>query len=149
MSKRKNHRYTQEFKLEAVKLPYKPGVTVAEVAVDKALLMAYQLRRLQNGCIHHSDRGSHYASNAYQAFLKDHGLVCSMSSRGNCNDNAVAESFFHTLKTELFFGEPLKKCTQVIEDVREYIDVFYNRKRRHSSLDYVSPVQYETMQRAA
>jgi transposase InsO family protein len=93
--------------------------------------------------IHHSDRGSQYASHDYQEALDKGGLTCSMSRRGNCWDNAVAESFFGTLKMELLYELPLQMRTVTQAVVADYIDSFYNVRRRHSSLDYVSPVEYE------
>jgi len=94
--------------------------------------------------VHHSDRGCQYASGEYRRVLGANGITCSMSRRGNCLDNAVAESFFGTLKTEAFYGLP----TPATRDdarfaVHEYIEVFYNRRRRHSSLGYLTPAEFE------
>jgi putative transposase len=93
--------------------------------------------------IHHSDRGVQYASDAYQAMLKRHGLTGSMSRTGNCWDNAVVESFFGTLKGELVNHERYETRDEARSSIFDYIEVFYNRKRRHSALGYVSPVEYE------
>jgi len=91
----------------------------------------------------HSDQGSTYASQHYQQALKENGLVCSMSRKGECYDNAVAESFFGTLKTELVDDEDYKTREQAKQSIFEYIEVFYNRVRRHSFLDYMNPVAFE------
>jgi putative transposase len=112
------------------------------LAVD-ALTMALRQRQPRPGLVHHSDRGSQYASGDYQALLEAHGVVCSMSRRGNCWDNAVAESFFSTLKIEL--AHDVEWCTHgdARSDVAEYLEIFYNTQRRHSVLGYLSPVAYE------
>lgn len=111
--------------------------------VHDALSMAQQARKPEAGLLHHSDRGSQYASHSYQEQLRRHGMVCSMSRRGNCWDNAVVESFFSTLKSELICDQPYRTRAQVRSAVFEYIEVWYNRKRRHSTLGYISPVQFE------
>lgn len=101
-------------------------------------------RRLPNqGLIHHSDRGSQYASADYQEALKARGLVCSMSRKGNCWDNAVAESFFATLKTELIYPRRFATRSEAREAIFDYVETFYNRRRRHSTLGYLSPVDFE------
>jgi putative transposase len=101
-------------------------------------------RRLPNaGLVHHSDRGSQYASNDYQAALRDVGVVCSMSRKGNCWDNAVAESFFATLKTELVYLRRFATRAEAREAIFDFIELFYNRERRHSSLGYATPLEYE------
>ena len=97
--------------------------------------------------IHHSDRGSQYASGDFQRLLDDHGITCSMSRKGNCYDNAVSESFFGTLKTEL--DEPLPTRAIAHQKLFDYIEVFYNRQRLHSTLNYMSPAAYEAMHQAA
>lgn len=97
--------------------------------------------------IHHSDRGSQYASGDFQQLLDQHGIVCSMSRKGNCWDNAVSESFFGTLKTEL--DEPLPTRSIAHAKLFDYIEVFYNRQRLHSTLNYTSPAAYEAMHQAA
>jgi putative transposase len=111
--------------------------------VIDALEMAVSNRRPPPGLIHHSDRGSQYASNEYQALLKEHGMVCSMSRKGNCWDNAVMESFFRSLKTELVYHEDFATRAEARAAIFEYVEVFYNRIRLHSSLGYLSPVHYE------
>jgi len=95
------------------------------------------------GLVHHSDRGSQYASGDFQDLLKHHGITCSMSRKGNCWDNAVSESFFGTLKTEL--DEPLPTRAIAHDKLFDYIEVFYNRQRLHSTLNYMSPTAYEAM----
>jgi len=99
--------------------------------------------RRQSGLIHHTDQGRQYARTAYIETLKKHGMMQSMSRRGNCYDNAVAESFFSSLKNELVNHCSFKTRDKSRTSVFEYIEVFYNRQRRHQSLDYVSPADYE------
>ena len=113
----------------------------------KALEMALRRRSPDEGLLHHSDQGSPYASEDYQRELAARGITCSMSRRGNCYDNAVAESWFSTLKFEL--GERFESYAQAKEDLFDYIEVFYNQQRRHSSLDYASPAGYEKASREA
>ena len=110
-----------------------------------ALSMALGLRHPAAGLVHHSDRGSQYASEASKEALGAAGIVCSMSRRGNCWDNAVVESFFGTLKSELVHRCRFTTRQQARQEVFEYIEVWYNRCRRHSSLGYVSPVAYERL----
>jgi transposase InsO family protein len=113
--------------------------------VLQALRHALDRRPTRAALTHHSDRGSQYASHDYRALLGAEGIVCSMSRRGNCWDNAVVESFFGTLKTELAeIVWPTRAAA--VAAVTDYIDVFYNRRRRHSSLGYVSPVAFELQQ---
>jgi len=100
------------------------------------------------GLIHHSDRGSQYACKEYQGLLKEHGILPSMSRKGNCYDNACMESFFHTLKTELIHGERFRTREEAKLSIFEYVEVFYNRIRRHSALGYKSPAEYERLQNA-
>ncbi len=109
-----------------------------------ALDMAVQARRPAKGLLHHSDRGSQYASGDYQAMLAHATMVCSMSRRGNCWDNAPVESFFSTLKRELVHHRRYRSRTEARAEIFEYIEVWYNRRRRHSSLGYLSPAEYET-----
>ena len=97
-----------------------------------------------SGLIHHSDRGSQYCSIDYQAVLKKHGLLISMSGKGNCYDNAVVETFFKTIKSELIWPVAWQTRGQAENAVARYIDGFYNPIRRHSTLGYRSPVQFET-----
>lgn len=111
--------------------------------VMDALMMALWRRGEVKDVIVHSDQGSTYASSDYQGLLEEHELVCSMSRKGECLDNAVAESFFGTLKTELTDHEDYRTKAQARQSLFEYIEVFYNRQRRHSFLDYMTPVGYE------
>jgi|SRR4051812_2692677 putative transposase len=106
-----------------------------------ALKMANDQRQPEAGLLHHSDQGCQYASEDYQIALGAEGFVCSMSRRGDCYDNAVVESFFGTLKSEL--GDTFCNSQEAGRALFDYIEVFYNRARRHSSLGYVSPAQYE------
>jgi putative transposase len=109
----------------------------------EALDMALKRRSPQEGLIHHSDRGVQYACGEYRQLLKEHGITCSMSKAGDCYDNAVMESFFKTLKCELVYQQEYQTREQARRSIFEYIEVFYNRKRLHSSLEYQSPVQFE------
>lgn len=111
--------------------------------VQEALLMAIGRRGKPSRTIVHSDQGSTYASVAYRQLLQDNQLLCSMSRKGECLDNAVAESFFGTLKTELVDHEDYFTKADAKRSLFEYIEVFYNRHRRHSYLGYVSPAEYE------
>ena len=111
--------------------------------VTEALSMAYNRRKPVPGLIFHSDRGVQYASESVRSFLSRRGFVQSMSDKGNCYDNAYAESFFHTLKTELIYQNNYQTREDAKQDIFEYIEVFYNRKRRHSALGYLSPEQFE------
>lgn len=93
--------------------------------------------------IHHSDRGSQYASEAFRALLREHNITCSMSRKGNCWDNAMMESFFATLKKERVYHESYETREMARQSVFEYIEFFYNTRRRHSALGYLSPAEYE------
>jgi transposase InsO family protein len=106
-----------------------------------ALTMALNRRGPESGLLHHSDRGSTYASEDYQDRLTAYGLTCSMSRTGNCYDNAVMEAFFSTLKTEL--ADQFDSHGQAKRELFDYIEAFYNTRRRHSTLDYVSPAAFE------
>lgn len=119
-----------------------------QLTID-ALNMAITNRHEVNGLIHHSDRGSQYASGEYQQILKEHGIICSMSRKGNCYDNAVIENFFHLLKTEHVHHYRYFTRQQARTSIFEYIESFYNRKRRHSRLNYMSPYNYEIWKMAA
>ena len=110
----------------------------------KAIEMATRRRRPEPGLLHHTDRGSPYASEDYQDFLDGSGMTCSMSRRGNCWDNAVVESFFKTFKAEE--GERFESAHDVKTRVFEYVEVFFNRVRQHSTLGYKSPAAYEQAQ---
>jgi transposase InsO family protein len=114
----------------------------SRLVVD-ALEMAVQRRLPQEGLLAHSDRGSQYASEHYQRLLAKHGITCSMSRRADCWDNAPMESFFASLKKELVHGADFATRQEARAAVVEYIEVFYNKQRRHSALGYVSPVEYE------
>lgn len=111
--------------------------------VQDALTMAIWRRGVKQGVIVHSDQGSTYASSVYQDVLEEHGLLCSMSRKGECLDNAVAESFFGSLKTEWVDHKVYDSRTQAKQSLFEYIEVFYNRRRRHSYLGYLSPEEFE------
>jgi transposase InsO family protein len=111
--------------------------------VSNALLMALARRSPEAGLLHHSDRGVQYACDDYQELLARHGIACSMSGRGNCYDNAVMESFWATLKTELVYLANYATRQQAQASIFEYIEVFYNRIRLHSSIGYVSPESFE------
>jgi transposase InsO family protein len=112
--------------------------------VSDALKMALQHRQPDGTkLLHHSDRGVQYASDAYQHLLEQHGITISMSHRGDCYDNAMMESFWATLKTELVHDQKYATREQAKQSIFEYVEVFYNRKRLHSSLGYVSPESFE------
>jgi putative transposase len=111
--------------------------------VNQALSMAICQRQPAAGLIMHTDRGSQYGADSYQQLLTRHGIEPSMSRKGNCWDNAVAESFFHTLKTELIYLEDWDTHEQTQTAVFEYIEVFYNRQRCHSATGYLAPLAYE------
>ena len=110
---------------------------------ERALTMALANRTPTAGLLHHSDRGSQYAATSYQRLLGEHGITTSMSRKGNCWDNACVESFFGTLKRELVYHRHYATREDATQDIFEYIEVFYNRKRRHSTLGYDSPAEYE------
>jgi transposase InsO family protein len=110
---------------------------------EQALTMAVANRAPRAGLLHHSDRGSQYAATSYQHLLGEHGITTSMSRKGNCWDNACVESFFGTLKRELVYHQHYATRENATQDIFEYIEVFYNRKRRHSTLGYDSPAEFE------
>jgi putative transposase len=110
-----------------------------------ALRMAIEHRRPSTGLIHHTDRGRLYAAAAYRTLMADHDMVPSMSRQKDCWDNAVAESFFATLKNELVWDSDFHTRDQARREIFEYIEVFYNRQRIHQTLDYRSPVAFESM----
>lgn len=123
----------------------------AELVVD-ALEQALQRRRPDRGLVHHSDQGSHYVSLAFGHRCRRAGIEQSMGSRGSAHDNAVCESFFNTLKSDLVDRRSWPTKAELRTAVFDYIECFYNRQRRHSSLDYLSPAEYEkitTEERAA
>jgi putative transposase len=115
-----------------------------ELALE-ALHKAVAVRRPSAGLIHHTDRGSQYCSLAYQAELRRHNIRISMSGKGNCFDNAVVETFFKTLKSELVWRTVFQTRAEAKDAIGRYIDGFYNPVRRHSTLDFVSPVQFERL----
>ncbi|MFM9960736.1 MAG: IS3 family transposase [Planctomycetaceae bacterium] len=117
--------------------------------VITALQLALAARRPQPGLLHHSDRGSQYACHDFQNLLASHGIVCSMSRKGNCWDNAVMESFFGTLKQELLQHHHFTTRDEAEQAIVEYISSFYNQHRRHSTLDYLSPAAYEARHEAS
>lgn len=113
--------------------------------VQSAMKMAILHREPDKGLIHHSDRGIQYAAQDFQDLLDDNKIICSMSRKGNCWDNACVESFFGSLKNEWVKGKIYETYEDGEKDIFKYIEVFYNRKRRHASLGYVSPAVYEEM----
>ena len=119
------------------------GAHLTADLVQAALQQALAARTPTADAVHHSDRGSPYASHSYRALLATAGLQCSMSRSGNCYDNAVVESFFRTLKVERVYDRRYATLEAAQRDLAQYIEVFYNRVRRHSTLGYVSPVVYE------
>jgi transposase InsO family protein len=119
------------------------GDSLAAELCCRALQMALVHRRPGRTVLHHSDRGVQYACDEYQGLLAEHGLTASMSRTGNCYDNAVMESFFGKLKTELVHHETYATREAARQSLFEYIEVFYNRRRRHSSLGYLSPAEHE------
>lgn len=128
------------FNREVIGWSIKPRMT-ADIVTD-ALAMAWFRRKPAAGVVFHSDRGSQYASHAMQARLAEYGMTGSMSRKANCWDNAPTESFFNSLKNERVHGACYRTRAQAEADLFEYIAVFYNRRRRHSSLDYRSPDQF-------
>ena len=111
--------------------------------VSNALSMAVKNRDEVEGVLLHSDRGVQYASSEYQQNLQIHEIICSMSRKGNCWDNSPMESFYHSLKTEWVYFEDYKTRSEARSSLFEYIELFYNRKRRHSSINYQSPMAFE------
>lgn len=103
----------------------------------------HKKRKFVSGLLLDSDRDSQYASHEYQALLKNHGIVCSMSGKGDCYDNAVIESFFHSLKVECIYNQLFSTRNDAKSAIFDYIEIFYNRLRRHSALNYLSPITYE------
>jgi putative transposase len=122
---------------------------MTKALVMDALKNAIKRRNPAPGLICHSDRGSQYCSHAYQELLQQHGLLCSMSRKGECQDNACAETFFHSLKVEWIYGEPLKSRCRTKQEIREYIEVFYNRQRLHSKIGYISPCDFERVNKSS
>jgi putative transposase len=114
-----------------------------EDLIIDALNMALSMRKLTFDLLLHSDRGSQYASDKYQLLLRKNNIDCSMSRRGNCWDNSVVESFFHSLKVECVYHEQYKTRDDAKRSTFDYIEVFYNRQRKHSHIGYKSPEQFE------
>lgn len=119
------------------------GGHVDKNLTTEAFKMAIINRNPKHKFIHHSDQGAEYTNNEYQNILKNHGIISSMSRSGNCYDNTVAESFFKTIKVELAKKQKFNTIEEARAAIFEYIEIFYNRKRLHSTLGYVSPVEYE------
>ena len=128
------------FNREVIGWSLKPRMTV-DLATD-ALTMAWFRRKPEPGVMHHSDRGSQYASGTFQSKLTDFGMTCSMSRKGNCWDNAPTESWFNSFKNERYHGVRYETHAGIKAAIFEYIEVFYNRKRQHSTLGYKSPIQF-------
>ncbi len=120
----------------------------AELVTD-ALMMALWRRGPSKELLHHSDQGSQYTSDLFQKLLSEHGIECSLSRRGDCWDNAAMESFFSSLKTERLHRRTYRSRDEVRADVFDYIERFYNPRRRHSTLGYVSPMDYEKQAKLA
>lgn len=114
-----------------------------------ALEMAVTARKPAPGLVHHSDRGSPYASADYRRALAENGIIASMSRKGDCCDNAVAESFFSTLKGERIHRERYETCARALASIGEFIESFYNPERRHSKLSYLSPIEFEIRSQVA
>jgi transposase InsO family protein len=132
---------------------YAMGHRMTTALVGRALFQAMAAKRPAAGLIHHSDRGSQYCAHEYQQLLQQFGMRASMSRRGNCYDNAPMESFWGTLKNELIHHRRYETRAQAMGEITEYIEIFYNRQRRHSRLGNLSPAaftqQFYRQQRAA
>lgn len=124
------------------------GTTLARGLVIDALEMAISNRRPGAGLIHHSDRGSQYASHDYRRLQEKHGMLTSMSGKGDCWDNAAMESFFHSLKTEWIGDRVFGSREEARREIFAYIEIWYNRCRLHSALGYASPEEYESLLKA-
>jgi putative transposase len=120
------------------------SATMTAQMVADALIMAIWRRGKPDTLLHHSDRGSQYTSEQFQRLMADHGVTCSVSRAGNCWDNAAMESFFASLKTERTARKTYRTRDEAKADVFDYIECFYNVKRRHSTIGYMSPVEFET-----
>lgn len=125
------------------------GTELSTPMVKRALLMAITNRQPEGGCLFHSDRGCQYTSADFRQLLKDHNMIQSMSRTGECHDNAVAESFFHTLKMDLVYRRPFATIAEARTEVFGYIAGFYNRFRRHSTIQYLSPDEFEASAQAS
>jgi transposase InsO family protein len=122
---------------------YALGQRLTKSLVSQSLFRAVAAKRPATGLIHHSDRGSQYCSYEYRKLLKQFQMQASMSGKGNCYDNAPMESFWGTLKQELVYHRRYRSRREAIQDITEYIEIFYNRQRRQAKLGYLSPVAYE------
>ena len=114
----------------------------------RAINLAVQLRKPQYPVLFHTDQGVQYSSDAFRQALTKHGITASMSRRGNCFDNAVTERFFRSLKSERVNDQQYKTRAEGMADIADYIELFYNQRRRHSTLGSISPVEYETRQQS-
>ena len=114
-----------------------------ESLILNAFNMAVSSRDIEQGALIHSDRGVQYRGHEYQHVIKENGILCSMSRKGNCWDNAVMESFFGRFKVELIYAENYKTVEAAQSGIFEYIEIFYNRQRRHSAINNMSPHEYE------
>jgi putative transposase len=121
----------------------------ADLATQALTMALWRRKPRRGGLLYHSDRGVQYAARDYQQLLAEHGIACSMSRKANCWDNAVVESFFHTLKVELVHHRRYLTRDEARQDIFEWIEVFYNRARRHSTLGYRSPAEFEAMAKVA
>lgn len=121
----------------------------ADLATQALTMALWRRKPHRGGLLYHSDRGVQYAAREYQRLLAEHGIACSMSRKANCWDNAVVESFFHTLKVELVHHRRYLTRDEARQDIFEWIEVFYNRARRHSTLGYRSPAEFEAMAKVA
>lgn len=121
------------------------GEQIDKELTQNALQMALMSRQPTKAIMHHSDQGKEYTNNDYQALLKEQNMIISMSRKANCYDNAVVESFFKTIKAELARKTKFKTRQEAKSAIFEYIEIFYNRKRMHSTLGYLSPVEYEQL----
>ena len=124
---------------------WKIGRRMTQDLVCDALMMALWRRQFPRDVIVHSDRGSQYASDKYRQLLRKHGLLASMSKRGDCYDNAAMESFFHSLKVELIHDEYYVTREQATQSIFEYIECYYNFKRKHSTIGYTAPMVYDSL----
>ena len=122
---------------------YAMGERITKNLVSESLFRATAAKRPAKGLIHHSDRGSQYCALQYRKLLEQFGMTASMSRKGNCYDNAPMESFWGTLKQELVHHRKYRSRHAAMQDISEYIEVFYNRQRRQARLGYLSPVAYE------
>jgi transposase InsO family protein len=121
------------------------GANRDEALVERALLMALDRRNPSEGLLHHTDRGSQYTSGGYQALLEQYKVLVRMSRKGNCWDNALLESFFGTLKVECVDRQLFETRREARTVIFEYMEVFYNRQRLHSSLGYLTPADFEQL----